>query len=43
MDQKQQQAGNANDLTRREFVRDGAVAAAGVAVGLRTQVVKPQR
>ncbi|MGB2866571.1 MAG: hypothetical protein WBC05_24785, partial [Sedimentisphaerales bacterium] len=34
MDQKQQQAGNANDLTRREFVRDGAVAAAGVAVGL---------
>jgi aryl-alcohol dehydrogenase-like predicted oxidoreductase len=34
MNQKQKKAGKANDLTRREFVRDGAVAAAGVAVGL---------
>jgi aryl-alcohol dehydrogenase-like predicted oxidoreductase len=34
MDQKQEKAGKANALTRREFVRDGAVAAAGVAVGL---------
>jgi aryl-alcohol dehydrogenase-like predicted oxidoreductase len=34
MDQKQKQAGKINDLNRREFVRDGAVAAAGVAVGL---------
>jgi aryl-alcohol dehydrogenase-like predicted oxidoreductase len=34
MDQKQEKDGKANDLTRREFVRDGAVAAAGMAVGL---------
>jgi len=34
MDQKQEKAGKTNDLTRRKFVRDGAVAAAGVAVGL---------
>jgi predicted aldo/keto reductase-like oxidoreductase len=34
MDQKKQQAGQAEDLTRRDFMRDGAVAAAGLAVGL---------
>jgi predicted aldo/keto reductase-like oxidoreductase len=34
MDQKKQQAGKAEDLTRRDFMRDGAVAAAGLAVGL---------
>jgi predicted aldo/keto reductase-like oxidoreductase len=34
MDQKQQQAGKANDLSRREFMRDGAMTAAGLAVGL---------
>ncbi len=34
MDDKQQQSGKTNDLTRREFMRDGAVVAAGVAVGL---------
>ena len=33
MDQKQQQ-GQANDLTRRKFMRDGAAAAAGLTVGL---------
>jgi aryl-alcohol dehydrogenase-like predicted oxidoreductase len=33
MDQRQEKAGKANDLTRREFVCDGAVAAAGMAVG----------
>jgi len=33
MDQKQKQAGKANDLTRRELMRTGAVAAAGLAVG----------
>lgn len=33
MDQKQKQAGEANDLTRRELMRTGAVAAAGLAVG----------
>jgi len=33
MDQKQKQAGKANDLTRRELIRTGAVAAAGLAVG----------
>jgi aryl-alcohol dehydrogenase-like predicted oxidoreductase len=34
MDQKQQQAGKADDLTRRRFIRDSAMAAAGLAVGL---------
>ncbi len=34
MEQKQQQAGNANDLTRRKFMRDGVAAAAGLAAGL---------
>jgi predicted aldo/keto reductase-like oxidoreductase len=34
MDPKQQQAGRANDLTRRELMRDGAAAAAGLAAGL---------
>ena len=33
MDQKQNQAGKANDLNRRELMRTGAVAAAGLAVG----------
>ena len=33
MDQKQQQGGIANDLTRRDLMRTGAVAAAGLAVG----------
>jgi len=34
MDQKQEQSGKANDLTRRKFMRDGAAAAAGIAAGL---------
>ena len=34
MDQKQHQAGRANDLTRRRFMRDSAMTAAGMAVGL---------
>jgi aryl-alcohol dehydrogenase-like predicted oxidoreductase len=34
MDDKQQQPDKTNSLTRREFMRDGAVVAAGVAVGL---------
>jgi len=34
MDQKQEQSGKANDLTRRKFMRDGAAAAAGLTVGL---------
>jgi len=34
MEHKQKQSGKANDLTRREFIRDGAAAATGVAVGL---------
>jgi aryl-alcohol dehydrogenase-like predicted oxidoreductase len=34
MDQKQQQTGKAHDLTRRDLMRDGAVAAAGLAAGL---------
>ncbi len=34
MDQKRNQGGKANDLTRRRFMRDGAMAAAGLAVGL---------
>ena len=33
MDQKKQQAGKAGDLTRRDLMRTGAVAAAGLAVG----------
>ena len=33
MDNKQEKADKVHDLTRREFVRDGAVAAAGLAVG----------
>jgi aryl-alcohol dehydrogenase-like predicted oxidoreductase len=33
MDNKQEKADKVHDLTRREFVRDGAVAAAGMAVG----------
>ncbi len=31
---EQKQSGKANDLTRRKFMRDGAVAAAGLAAGL---------
>ena len=34
MDQGQRQPGEADNLTRREFMRDGAIAAAGLAVGL---------
>jgi len=34
MDHKQQQAGKTNDLTRRDLMRDSAVAAAGLAAGL---------
>ncbi len=34
MEQNQQQPNPANSMTRREFVRDSAVAAAGLAVGL---------
>ena len=34
MDQKDKQSGKADDLTRRKFMRDGAVAAAGMAAGL---------
>ncbi len=34
MDHKQQQAGKTNDLTRRDLMRGGAVAAAGLATGL---------
>jgi aryl-alcohol dehydrogenase-like predicted oxidoreductase len=34
MDQKQQQAGNANRLTRRQFMHDSAITAAGLAAGL---------
>lgn len=34
MEQKQSQPSKTNDLTRREFMRDGAMAAAGLAVGL---------
>lgn len=34
MDQKRQQAGKTHDLTRRDLMRDGAVAAAGLAAGL---------
>ncbi len=34
MDQKPQQAGKTHDLTRRDLMRDGAVAAAGLAAGL---------
>jgi predicted aldo/keto reductase-like oxidoreductase len=34
MDQEQQQADKANGLTRRELIRDGAVTAAGLAVGV---------
>ncbi|MHC4116271.1 MAG: aldo/keto reductase [Planctomycetota bacterium] len=34
MDQKRNQANKGNDLSRRRFMRDGAAAAAGVAVGL---------
>ena len=33
MEHKQQQLGKANNLTRREFMRDGTIAAAGLAVG----------
>lgn len=33
MDNKQKQAGGAGDLTRRELIRTGAVAAAGLAIG----------
>ncbi len=33
MEQNQSQPTKANDLTRREFMRDGAIAAAGLAVG----------
>jgi aryl-alcohol dehydrogenase-like predicted oxidoreductase len=36
MEQNQQQPNPANSMTRREFVRDSAVAAAGLAVGLST-------
>jgi aryl-alcohol dehydrogenase-like predicted oxidoreductase len=34
MEQKKEQSGKANDLTRRKFMRDGAAAAAGLAAGL---------
>jgi predicted aldo/keto reductase-like oxidoreductase len=34
MEKKQQQINSADNLTRREFMRDGAVAAAGLAAGL---------
>ena len=34
MNQKQSQAGKSNDLTRRRFMRDSAMTAAGLAVGL---------
>ncbi len=34
MDQKKRQAGRAENLTRRELMRDGAVVAAGMAAGL---------
>jgi len=34
MEKKQQQINSSDNLTRREFMRDGAVAAAGLAVGL---------
>lgn len=34
MEQKRQQTGPASELTRREFMRDSAVAAAGLAAGL---------
>ena len=34
MEQKRQQTGPASELTRREFMRDSAVTAAGLAVGL---------
>lgn len=40
MDQKQQQAGKADDLTRRDVMRGGAVAAAGLAAGLGVTVCK---
>jgi len=34
MEQKKEQSGRTNDLTRRKFMRDGAAAAAGLAAGL---------
>jgi len=34
MEQKKEQSGKANDLTRRKFMRDGAAAAAGLAAGI---------
>jgi aryl-alcohol dehydrogenase-like predicted oxidoreductase len=34
MDQKQHESGKVDGLTRREFMRDGAIAAAGLTVGL---------
>ncbi|MCP4257673.1 MAG: aldo/keto reductase [Planctomycetes bacterium] len=34
MDQKQEQSGKANDLTRRKLMRNGAAAAAGLAAGI---------
>jgi len=34
MNQKQSRAGKANNLTRRRFMRDSAMTAAGLAVGL---------
>ncbi|MBW7988783.1 MAG: aldo/keto reductase [Planctomycetes bacterium] len=34
MDQKQEQSGKADNLTRRKFMRNGATAAAGLAAGL---------
>ena len=34
MEQKQSQPNKTNDLTRRKFMRDGAITAAGLAVGL---------
>ncbi len=48
MDQKKQQAGKTGDLTRRDLMRTGAVAAAGLAVGpaqkarARTRSYNPQ-
>ncbi len=34
MDQKQEQPGKVDNLTRRKFMRNGATAAAGLAAGL---------
>jgi hypothetical protein len=36
VDQKQEQSGKADNLTRRKFMRNGATATTGLAVGLGT-------